>query len=242
MTQGLNRYSYGLNNPSRYTDPSGHVATDASDGTGCGPECLLNHLIYKDEQDLNNALYEYFRQHPEYDASADSSLDPTDRSIIVTRQTGYELQNDIDDGTASLATIAAFLAMGFLGASTAGPRWAPTVNTDGDFYYTKVSCNSAQCTRGVDEATAGIYLAGKAPKQVTPGIRVLKGVYVNNQGKEEPWIAYYDEYGRLVGRTDYNAGNSAAGIADTHYHTIEYNEYYPYGHPTGDHIPGEYIP
>jgi RHS repeat-associated protein len=33
-TQGLNRYSYGLNNPSRYTDPSGHMPCQALPG-GC---------------------------------------------------------------------------------------------------------------------------------------------------------------------------------------------------------------
>jgi RHS repeat-associated protein len=27
--QGLDRYAYGLNNPSRYTDPSGHAPCDA---------------------------------------------------------------------------------------------------------------------------------------------------------------------------------------------------------------------
>ncbi|NJN80362.1 MAG: hypothetical protein HC797_07770 [Anaerolineales bacterium] len=27
-SQGLDRYAYGLNNPSRYTDPSGHVPVD----------------------------------------------------------------------------------------------------------------------------------------------------------------------------------------------------------------------
>ncbi|EGK3402806.1 hypothetical protein [Salmonella enterica] len=55
--------------------------------------------------------------------------------------------------------------------------------------------------------------------QVTPGTRVLEGQYINDQNKVQPWTAYYDEYGRLTGRTDYNAGNKTAGIPDTHYHT-----------------------
>lgn len=38
----------------------------------------------------------------------------------------------------------------------------------------------------------------------------------------QPWKAYYDEYGRLIGRTDYNAENKAVGIPDTHYHTYEW--------------------
>jgi hypothetical protein len=34
--QSLNRYSYGLNNPSRYTDPSGHIPVDCYGTTYCG--------------------------------------------------------------------------------------------------------------------------------------------------------------------------------------------------------------
>ena len=55
--------------------------------------------------------------------------------------------------------------------------------------------------------TPGSYLAGKAPRQVTPGTRVLEGQYVNDLGRVEPWTSHYDEYGRLIGRTDFNAGN-----------------------------------
>ena len=62
--------------------------------------------------------------------------------------------------------------------------------------------------------------------QVTPGIRELEGNYVNYLGRVEPWHAYYDEYGRLIGRTGYNAGNADAGIPDTHYHAFEYGPGY----------------
>jgi hypothetical protein len=144
--QSLNRYSYGLNNPSRYTDPSGHVATDASDGTGCGPDCLLNHLIYKD-QELNRALGEYFRTHPNYDPAADPKLDPIGQSQVTSAKFWY----DVDDGTASLSSMVAFAANAGVMSMAAGSRWAPTVNTDGDFYYTSTSCNAVQCTQGVDE-------------------------------------------------------------------------------------------
>jgi len=34
--QGLDRYAYGLNNPSRYTDPSGHIPVDCYGTTYCG--------------------------------------------------------------------------------------------------------------------------------------------------------------------------------------------------------------
>jgi hypothetical protein len=73
---------------------------------------------------------------------------------------------------------------------------------------------------------AGTYLIDKgfkAPRQVTPGIRVITGEYANDIGpggvRVEPWKAYYDQYGRLIARTDYNAGNASARIPSVH-HTV----------------------
>ena len=86
----------------------------------------------------------------------------------------------------------------------------------------------------------GAYLAGKAPKVVTPGLRMREGQYVNDLGRVEPWEAYYDRYGRLVGRTDRNAKNEAANIPDTHYHSYEYNVRYPHGREVESHVPGDY--
>ena len=83
-------------------------------------------------------------------------------------------------------------------------------------------------------------LAGKAPKQVTPGTRRLEGQYVNDRGVIQPWVAHYDDYGRLIARTDYNAGNQAAGIPPTHYTTFEYDATYPLGRRTANHVPGEF--
>jgi uncharacterized protein RhaS with RHS repeats len=80
----------------------------------------------------------------------------------------------------------------------------------------------------------------KAPRQTTPGTKALEGQYINDQGRVEPWKAHYDEYGRQIGRTDYNAGNKSAGVPATHYHTREYNAQFPLGTSTGDHLPGEY--
>jgi len=51
-----------------------------------------------------------------------------------------------------------------------------------------------------------------------------------------------DDCGRIIARTDYNAGNDAAGIPNIHHHTYEYDSQYPFGCTTGDHIPGVYIP
>lgn len=65
---------------------------------------------------------------------------------------------------------------------------------------------------------------------------------MSNLGREEPWTAYYDEYGRLIARTDRNAGNVAQGIPHVHYHPFEYGPGYEAGMETGSHIPGEYEP
>jgi len=81
-----------------------------------------------------------------------------------------------------------------------------------------------------------------APDQTTPGTKTLEGQHINDKGRVEPWEAHYDEYGRQIGRTDYNAGNKAQDIPDTHYHTREYNAQFPNGRSTGDHLPGEYVP
>lgn len=69
-----------------------------------------------------------------------------------------------------------------------------------------------------NDTNIGEYLAKKAPEQVTPGVRYLEGQYIDDLGRVQPWKAYYDEYGRLIARTDYNAGNIAQGIPNTHYH------------------------
>ncbi|MFT5429574.1 MAG: RHS repeat-associated protein [Myxococcota bacterium] len=92
-----------------------------------------------------------------------------------------------------------------------------------------------------EEQEAGEYLTGKAPKQVEPGTKTLKGQFKNDQGRIERWEAHYDEHGRQIGRTDYNAGNKAQNIPDTHHHTYEYSPGRN-GHETGKHLPGKYMP
>ncbi|WP_416235254.1 RHS repeat-associated core domain-containing protein [Nitrospirillum sp. BR 11163] len=92
---------------------------------------------------------------------------------------------------------------------------------------------------GGSDEPPGNYLAGKAPLQVTPGTDNLNGQYINDVGRVEPWNAHYDQYGRLIGRTDYNAGNPRANIPDVHYHTYVWG---PGMQPfeSGSHIPGEF--
>jgi RHS repeat-associated protein len=53
-------------------------------------------------------------------------------------------------------------------------------------------------------------LTGKAPRQVTPGTHRRDGTYIHD-GVEQPWVANYVQFGRQIGRTDYNAGDAKAG-------------------------------
>jgi RHS repeat-associated protein len=90
-------------------------------------------------------------------------------------------------------------------------------------------------------AAFGQLSAGKAPMQVPPGVRVLEGGYIDDLGRVQPWRAYYDKFGRICARTDYNAGNPAAGIPDVHHHIYQWG---PGMNPleTGSHIPGPFVP
>ena len=78
------------------------------------------------------------------------------------------------------------------------------------------------------------YLSHKAPLQTTHGIRQLNGTHITSNGRAEPWVAHYDEYGRQIGRTDYTRGPHG-----THHHTREYLEY-PDNVKVTDHIEGVY--
>lgn len=96
-----------------------------------------------------------------------------------------------------------------------------------------------------NEVSTGGYLAGEAPRQVAPGTRVLTGQYIESTGvapRVQPGTAYYADFGRLIGRTDYNAANPAAGIPDIHFHTWEYNKQFPLGRQNPIHFRGEFQP
>lgn len=82
---------------------------------------------------------------------------------------------------------------------------------------------------------------GKAPEQVTPGIKTLKGQYKDDRGNIQPWEAHYDQYGRQIGRTDYNDENRAAAKPEVHHEIREYGPGFSYkGKSVINHEPGEY--
>jgi len=92
---------------------------------------------------------------------------------------------------------------------------------------------------GETEYVPGEYLAGDAPLQTTPGTTTLTGVHCTDSGVAQPWVAYYDEYGRLIVRIDFNAPNPTIGAASTHYHLYYWSSgKQPYEDPF--HYPGVY--
>lgn len=64
----------------------------------------------------------------------------------------------------------------------------------------------------------------------------MSGQYINDIGIVQPWKASYDNFGRLMERTDWNAANKAHGIDAIHHHLYQY---LPKGQVKSiDHIPG----
>ena len=92
------------------------------------------------------------------------------------------------------------------------------------------------------------YFVQDAPDTVPPGVTELNGIHIHHNnltGMDEiqPWTAYYDEFGRVIARTDYNAGNKTAGIPDIHYHLFEWGKEFSgwkRPHEYGSHLKGEY--
>ena len=117
------------------------------------------------------------------------------------------------------------------------------IDNDGDTndWLNKATDGTAGGLYAAPDFGVGEYLAGKAPLQVTPGTHYLEGVYMNDLNIVQPWEAHYDQYGRLIARTDYNAGNVAQGIPDTHYHLYKWGPgMSPYA--IANHIEGVYMP
>jgi RHS repeat-associated protein len=84
--QAWNRYSYGLNNPSRYTDPSGHMAVGDTNEGGCNtpgsPMCIIDRYGYNSSE-MDRELENYHRAYSSYDPSTDPLLEGTNRVIVA---------------------------------------------------------------------------------------------------------------------------------------------------------------
>ncbi|MEZ4313928.1 MAG: hypothetical protein R3F14_38390, partial [Polyangiaceae bacterium] len=144
-----------------------------------------------------------------------------------------ELAGEVIDELLTIAQTAEVLAAGVESAAA---------NTGGGTPTAKGNAKSDGAGAGGGSEPFGEYLAAKAPKQVTPGTRKLQGTYKNDLGRIEPWEAHYDQFGRLSARTDYNAGNAAQGIPDTHHHVYDWSSRGSAGQEVVKHAAGEYVP
>ncbi|WP_348643940.1 RHS repeat domain-containing protein [Phyllobacterium myrsinacearum] len=240
---GTNRYAYAENDPINKSDPNGHSFGSDTDDPG-GPVDGINGKEVTNEQEARRA-----------ERKTDLAVQRVDQRF--TREiTGPTVTSPISvDGYFSAAPAGALNSViGFANMITsAGSSGLPTISPStpsaalGQQFGASVlndalvgSMKVAPEAKAVPTFPDKIF-GTKAPFTATPGTRTLNGQYVNDLGRVEPWAAHYDEYGRLIGRTDYNAGNKAKGIPDTHYHTYEWGPgKTPY--PSGNHIPGEYKP
>lgn len=96
--QSLNRYAYTLNNPVKYTDPTGHmqICADGDQGGGCSRTETVSDILdlFQTQKDnlVEDLLRGYLRAHPNYDMDADRTLDDTWKGYvgIVTFQARAE--------------------------------------------------------------------------------------------------------------------------------------------------------
>ncbi|MEP7134620.1 MAG: RHS repeat-associated core domain-containing protein [Chloroflexota bacterium] len=84
--QALNRYSYTLNNPLRYTDPTGHMAVSDTNEAGCsggGPACIIEmYGGYCDDDGMADSLRSYVRRHKDYNPATDTDLSIEDQATV----------------------------------------------------------------------------------------------------------------------------------------------------------------
>jgi hypothetical protein len=89
--QQFNRYAYGLNNPVKYRDPSGHMADDLSDGIGLQGTINAYYQGHHNPTTLINDLTDFFAHNPAYDpGQADlSGASQEDRILVSSIQSAF---------------------------------------------------------------------------------------------------------------------------------------------------------
>jgi hypothetical protein len=158
--QSWNRYSYVLNNPINFSDPSGHVAVGDTNEAGCsgkGPSCIMEmYYAEGDEDGLDRSLESFARRHPKYNPADDPELAGGGAVIVAAAysRTGCDAGKVWD--CVALGTIAGLSAPGVVPP-------APSFSTDGDFYATQISCNSFQCVEGVNDPALDILIPNGQP-------------------------------------------------------------------------------
>jgi RHS repeat-associated protein len=241
---GINLYQYCGNDPSNSVDALGldwkDGLTEGAVGVAAGaaigmaiaaaPPVVIGAIVVVGVSGLAIEVYEFFsgKEFMTGRNLTDDELRTIGGRLIVA------IPAAVAGAAAAIKCIrlrSAKLGGGKPGGVTV-PETAPSPNRS----------NTKGLIKGPSNDSPGQYVAGKAPDQVTPGTKVLTGQYVNDQGRVEPWIAYYDKFGRLIGRTDYNAGNAAQGIPRTHYHRYQYKPGRGGRVEIESHVQGEFVP
>jgi len=120
--QSLNRYSYVLNRPLIFNDPTGHMMDDASQGSGCNtpgsPKCILDKYYgaSTESQRLEDLELIYYKKaHLDYDVNTDPNLSGAEIAIVIAPTTRA--------GCASGSTWNCFAMaiVGGMGTTVAGP-------------------------------------------------------------------------------------------------------------------------
>ena len=202
-------------------DPGYDNAIDSVDGSGSGPEAV-NSLTPRGESSTTT--------EPST-TSTEPSTTNTEPSVTPTEPSTTSTEPGVTPTEPRItATTGNTIEAGDGGHVSNEPRVVS--NTDSSEPEGQINWR--------DDASS----LNNAPKFTSPGTSSIDGVHVNDLGQGEPYTAYYDEYGRQIGRTDYTGGNSAAGIEPIHSHAFTYlHPDYPNGIslPGGlDHAPGEF--
>ncbi len=243
---GTNRYAYAGNDPVNRSDPNGH--SYGSDVPGGTPDRINGNESERDRTDDVARRSDWQdRRATEVDAA------------MIAEQIGPSFDGEVDWGSIARGIPKGIYNAGAglinFGAQATGLSKSPVVSTyeaaSVSEYYGMLQggqlpaavlagWGSRTPTKTTPTFPESVF-SSKAPYVTTPGIRVLEGQHINNLGRVEPWAAYYDRFGSMIGRTDYNAGNKAHNTPPIHHHTYEWG---PGKTPleTGKHLPGPYLP
>ncbi len=237
---GTNRYAYAGNDPVNNSDPNGHWF-GLDDGIAAGIGALGGLVGQAGVDAYNGKLSSPSEYGIAATAGAASAWAGYNSSYVATPAGGaaiagatYSAVSDALHGEVPSVKSAAIGAT--VGVVTFGA-------VKGGTGLVKAATKNTTQKAAVDGATAlandGIFV-GEAPTQVTPGIQTLEGIYKSSNGKIQPWTGHYDHYGRMIGRTDFNAGNKTAGKPAIHYHAWEYGPGYANGKEVLSHQWGLY--
>jgi RHS repeat-associated protein len=158
--QGLDRYAYGLNNPSRYSDPSGHAAVSETEAgcSGGGPACIMDMWSgYDDEDHMMAALRNWVRHHKDYDPVSDTKLSDEEKAIVSIAMFHVAVQDTPDD--ASLwdiikATWPSAASLSIFGIINEGINMSPDDNGGGGGWSTGRGPKNAAERAAIDKILA----------------------------------------------------------------------------------------